>query len=214
MERFNGLKVKDCLISDFFWTMKEKHANLELKTPGGEAEILLHTCCAPCSSAIVEGLMEHGIKPKIFYYNPNIFPKEEYEKRKNESIRHAKLLGLDFVDADYGHEKWLEVVQGLEKEPERGARCLMCFKERLSMAALYAHEHGFRVFATTLGASRWKSLEQIREAGEWAAAQFPELTFWGHNWRKGGLSERRNELVQLYDFYNQTFCGCEFSRRV
>jgi len=187
------------------------HSNLKIDVPGGETEILLHACCAPCSSAIVECLVENGVRPTLFYYNPNIFPDEEYQRRKAESMRHAQVLGLDFVDADYNHSKWLDAVRGLEYEPERGGRCLVCFKERLSATALYAHEHGFRVFATTLATSRWKSLEQISEAGEYAASLFTDVRFWAQNWRKGGLSERRNELVRVYGFYNQNYCGCEFS---
>jgi len=187
------------------------HSNLKIDVPGGETEILLHTCCAPCSSAIVECLVENGVRPTLFYYNPNIFPDEEYQRRKAESMRHAQVLGLDFVDADYNHSKWLDAVRGLEHEPERGERCLVCFKERLSVAASYAHAHGFRVFATTLATSRWKSLEQISEAGEYAASFFSDVRFWSENWRKGGLSERRNELVRVYGFYNQNYCGCEFS---
>ncbi|MDR2915356.1 MAG: epoxyqueuosine reductase QueH [Tannerella sp.] len=187
------------------------HSKFKIEVPGGETEILLHACCAPCSSAIVECLLEHGIRPTLFYYNPNIYPDREYEKRKAECIRHAQMLGLDFVDADYNHDKWLEAIKGFEMEPERGARCLRCFKERLVATAMYASENGFRVFATTLATSRWKSLEQISEAGEYAAALFPDLVFWAQNWRKGGLGERRNELVRMYGFYNQQYCGCEFS---
>lgn len=189
------------------------HTTIEINVPGDAKEILLHACCAPCSSAIVECLSEHGVRPTLFFYNPNIFPEEEYVKRKTECIRHARMLGLDFVDADYEHEKWLETVKGLENAPECGARCLLCFKERLAVAALYAYEHHFSVFATTLSTSRWKSLTQIAEAGEEAASRHFGLTFWGENWRKGGLSERRNELVRLYGFYNQRYCGCEFSMR-
>ena len=184
---------------------------IEIKTPDNEIDVLLHACCAPCSSAIVEFLIINGIRPTLFYYNPNIFPVEEYEKRKSECIRHAKMLGLDFVDADYEHHKWLKAVSGFEREPERGARCLICFKERLAVTALYASEHGFKVFATTLATSRWKNLEQITEAGEYAASLYSGIKFWAQNWRKGGLTERRSELVKKYDFYNQKYCGCEFS---
>jgi len=185
----------------------------KIEVPGGEKEILLHTCCAPCSSAIVEFLLAHEVRPTLFYYNPNIFPNEEYEKRKAECIRHTKMLGLAFVDADYDHALWLERVKGMENEPERGMRCLQCFKLRLTATASYSAENGYQVFTSTLAASRWKDLMQIKEAGESAAALFPNLVFWAHNWRKGGLSERRNELVRRFDFYNQSYCGCEFSRR-
>jgi predicted adenine nucleotide alpha hydrolase (AANH) superfamily ATPase len=99
----------------------------------------------------------------------------------------------------------------MELEPERGARCLQCFKLRLTTTALYAAENGFNDFATTLTSSRWKNFEQIKEAGLFAASLFPGLTFRAQNWRKGGLSERRNELVKKYGFYNQSYCGCEFS---
>ena len=180
--------------------------------PGGETEILLHTCCAPCSSAIVEYLLTQGVRPALFFYNPNIFPIEEYEKRKAECIRHAQSLGLHFIDADYDHAKWLEAVKGLEEEPERGARCSLCFKLRLTVTALYAVKNRFKVFATTLGSSRWKDINQINEAGESVAAMYPNLVFREQNWRKGGLSERRNELILKYGFYTQSYCGCEFSR--
>jgi predicted adenine nucleotide alpha hydrolase (AANH) superfamily ATPase len=156
-------------------------------------------------------MLKTGIHPTLFFYNPNIFPLEEYEKRKSECVRHAGMLGLDFVDADYEHDKWLDGIKGLENEPERGKRCLECFKIRLTVAARYAFENRFEVFATTLSTSRWKSLEQINEAGRFAASHFPCLTFLSENWRKGGLSERRRELIKLYGFYNQTYCGCEFS---
>ena len=187
--------------------------DIKIEAPDGEVEILLHACCAPCSSAIVECLLENGIRPTLFYYNPNIFPKEEYDKRKTECIRHARMLGLDFVDADYDHDLWSDAVKGFENEPERGARCLCCFKERLAATALYASEHNFKVFATTLATSRWKSLDQILEAGEFAESLIPGVKFWAQNWRKGGLSERRNELVRIYGFYNQQYCGCEYSMK-
>ncbi len=181
--------------------------------PPAEGRLLLHACCAPCSLAIVECLLQNGIRPTLFFYNPNIFPEEEYLHRKEEIIRYAKLQGIDCVDADYDHQQWLEDVCGLENEPERGARCLRCFYLRLKRSAEYAHEHGFSVVATTLATSRWKSLEQVSQAGRLAVEPFEDLVFWGENWRKGGLQQRRSELLQRYQFYNQNYCGCEFSRR-
>ena len=175
--------------------------------------MLLHTCCAPCSSAIIECMMEHGITPTIYYCNPNIYPLEEYEIRKNECSRYAKSLGLEIIDDDYDHESWLLGMKGLEQEPERGPRCLKCFKYRLLRTAKYAKEHGFTVITTTLASSRWKSLEQIEEAGLFAASRYPDVTFWAQNWRKGGLSERRIQIIKEYGFYNQQYCGCEFSMR-
>ena len=186
----------------------------------GETTVLLHTCCAPCSSAIIEAMLSNGITPVIYYCNPNIYPREEYEIRKNECTRYAQSLGLEIVDADYDHENWLEAVKGMENEPERGGRCLKCFKLRLLRTALYAKERGIRVITTTLASSRWKSLDQINEAGSWAVGQVEDKTippddrsviWWDRNWRKGGLQERRQQIIKEYDFYNQLYCGCEFS---
>ena len=205
--------------------------------PDGCREVLLHACCAPCSSAIVEWLVQHDVRPVIFYYNPNIYPLEEYEIRKNESKRHAESLGLTWIDGDYDHERWRQDVCGLEGEPERGRRCELCFTLRLTIAARKAKELGIRYFTTTLASSRWKSLEQIERAGLLAEqtvngisqkgsscvpsvasgeAERPlcdSVTFWAQNWRKGGLYERRNQLLKEFDFYNQQDCGCEYSFR-
>lgn len=186
---------------------------LKIETPNKDDKVLLHSCCAPCSSAIIECMVANGIHPTVYFYNPNIYPFEEYETRKAEAKRFVKSQGLVFVDADYDYEEWKEGVCGLENEPERGRRCLQCFKMRLLQTAHYAAEHGFTTFTTTLASSRWKSLEQINEAGRWAAAQMEGVTFWEQNWRKGGLQERRNQLLREYGFYNQLYCGCEFSRQ-
>ena len=251
-----------------------------IQAPMGETKVLLHTCCAPCSSAIIEAMMQNGITPVIFYCNPNIYPQEEYEIRKNECTRYAQSLGLEIIDDDYDHEAWLEAIKGMENEPERGGRCLKCFKIRLLRTAEYAAERGIRVITTTLASSRWKSLDQINEAGRWACSQLnsrlgvetvppddtvltghfsavplasakcsqnieaamapvsdivndgmplgavdvsrlgvetvpPDDTviWWDQNWRKGGLQERRLQIIKEYDFYNQQYCGCEFSMR-
>ena len=175
--------------------------------------MLLHTCCAPCSSAIIECLLNHGIRPTIYYCNPNIYPLREYEIRKDECTRYALSLGLEIIDSDYDHRAWLCEVKGLEKEPERGLRCLQCFKLRLRKTAVYAHEHGYPVITTTLASSRWKDLDQINEAGLDAVSPFPDVIWWEQNWRKGGLSERRAAIIRAYNFYNQQYCGCEFSMR-
>ena len=195
----------------------------DIQAPMGEKTVLLHTCCAPCSSAIIEALLNSGITPVIYYCNPNIYPHEEYEVRKNECTRYAQSLGLEIVDADYDHENWLDAVKGLEDEPERGGRCLRCFRLRLLRTAEYAFQRGIRVITTTLASSRWKSLDQINEAGSWAANEVNKsknivppddgVVWWDQNWRKGGLQERRLQIIKEYDFYNQLYCGCEFSMR-
>ena len=191
--------------------------------------LLLHACCAPCSSAIVEWLLANGVRPTIFYYNPNIWPREEYNIRKEESKRHAESLGVQWIDGDYDHDEWLQGVCGLEGEPERGRRCEQCFLLRLTATAKKAQELGIPYFATTLASSRWKSLDQINRAGLAAEQRIGDGSpdpsslgdcdrenrprFWPQNWRKGGLQERRNQLLKEYGFYNQQYCGCEFSSR-
>ena len=146
--------------------------------PEGCKEVLLHACCAPCSSAIVEWMLANGVRPTIFYYNPNIFPREEYEIRKNESKRHAQSLGITWIDDDRSgsgaeqqcsyneaHNAWWHDICGLENEPERGKRCEVCFYHRLLATAKKAKVLGIPFFATTLASSRWKNLEQINAAG-------------------------------------------------
>jgi len=175
--------------------------------------VLLHSCCAPCSAAIIEWLLATGIRPVLFYFNPNIYPQTEYNIRKAELTQFAFSQDVEVIDGDYNHEYWLQQVAGLEHEPERGARCLQCFKMRLLATARLTNERGFSQFATTLASSRWKCLDQIAQAGHWAAAQYNAVKFWEKNWRKGSLSERRNELLRENGFYNQKYCGCEFSMR-
>ncbi len=184
---------------------------LRLTPPAGCRELLLHACCAPCSCAIVECLLANGLRPTLFFYNPNIYPAEEYALRKAEAVRFCAAQGVPFVDADYDYAAWRAAVKGLEGEPERGSRCSRCFFLRLSAAARYASLHGFAVVATTLAASRWKDLAQVNAAGGAAVAPYEGVTFWAQNWRKGGLQERRNALLKEYAFYNQQYCGCEFS---
>jgi len=187
--------------------------SVHLDVPLGAEKVLLHACCAPCSSAVVECLMDNGIRPTIFYSNSNIFPREEYDHRLNECIRYALKWGIPIVDDVYDHDDWEGCAAGLENEPERGGRCLNCFKYRLLRTARYASENGFPVLTTTLASSRWKSLEQVNAAGEWACAQVPGVAWWPQNWRKGGLQERRNEIIRSERFYNQLYCGCEYSLR-
>ena len=214
-----------------------------------DERILLHCCCAPCSSAILEWMVGKGLRPGIFFSNSNIVPADEYEARREELKRYAASLGLETVDDEYDHASWLEAVKGLENEPERGSRCTECFRYRLLRAARYASRHGYTLLTTTLASSRWKNLAQVNAAGEWAVAMVGgladsvgvegsvgdggagsdaeagsdvapaagkagnKLRWWGRNWRKGGLQERRNCLIREFGMYNQNWCGCEFSRR-
>ena len=181
--------------------------------PPAEGRILLHACCAPCSSAILECMVQNGLKPTVFFSNSNITPRDEYELRKAEIIRYCESLGVEWVDDDYDHDDWLaNVAAGRENAPERGPRCLECFRYRLARAAKYAASDGYAILATTLASSRWKDLDQVNAAGADACAAVHGVTWWDMDWRKGGLQPRRSELIRELGFYNQTFCGCEYSK--
>ena len=193
------------------------------------SKVLLHCCCAPCSAAIIEWMLNNDTEPVLFYYNPNIYPQEEYLIRKNELTRYAERLKLTVIDGDYDYQAWKDWAchnlntTNLQDFPERGSRCLECFKLRLLETAKKCRELGLEQFTTTLASSRWKSLDQINAAGQWAAemvngeglmvnGEKPTVTFWDKNWRKGGLQDRRNALLKENNFYNQQYCGCEYSR--
>ena len=179
----------------------------KLEMPNKEKKLLLHSCCAPCAGEIMEAVAASGIETTIYFYNPNIHPKEEYEIRKDENIRFAEKLGFDFIDADYDKDNWFDRVKGLEDEPERGERCTVCFDMRFERTALYAYENNFKIFATTLGISRWKDLEQINNSGLKAANRYNSLGFWDFNWRKQGGSSRMLEISKKEKFYKQEYCG-------
>lgn len=183
---------------------------LELK---GERKVLLHSCCAPCSGEVMETMLASGLELTVFFYNPNIHPKKEYEMRKNENIRFCEKMGIAFVDADYDVQNWFSRAKGMEHEPERGARCTMCFDMRFERTALYAYENGFKVFSSSLGISRWKNMDQINDCGKRAATAYDGLTYWTYNWRKNGGSARMYEIAKREEFYKQEFCGCIFSLR-
>ena len=185
----------------------------KLQIPNGENRLLLHSCCAPCAGEIMEALSVSEIKTSIYFYNPNIHPIEEYEIRKDENKRFCDKLGFEFIDADYDKDNWFKRVKGLENEPERGKRCTKCFDMRFERSALYAKENSFKVFATTLGISRWKDMNQINEAGLRAASRYDEVKYWDFNWRKEGGSSRMIEISKREHFYQQEYCGCVYSLR-
>ena len=184
-----------------------------LDSPNDEKKVLLHSCCAPCSGELMEAMLESSIDLTIFFYNPNIHPKKEYEMRKNENIRFAEKLGINFVDADYDVQNWFERAKGLEHDPERGVRCTMCFDMRFERTALYAYENGFKTFTSSLGISRWKDMDQINASGKRTAAYYDGVEYWTYNWRKQGGSARMYEIAKRENFYKQEYCGCIYSLR-
>lgn len=184
-----------------------------LSLPEGSKKLLLHSCCAPCSGEVMAALIDSKIDFTVFFYNPNIQPKKEYELRKDENMRFAEQHNIPFIDADYDVDNWFARAKGMEHEPERGIRCTMCFDMRLERTALYAHEHGFDAIASSLGISRWKNMEQINDCGYRAAAHYDGIAYWDYNWRKKGGSARMLEISKQEQFYMQEYCGCAYSLR-
>ncbi len=179
---------------------------------GGKPTLLLHSCCAPCSSACLERLHEY-FSITVFYYNPNIDEEAEYEKRKAEQIRFLEETGwASFLDCDHEKERFEEMALGLEKEPERGKRCYLCYGLRLSKTAERAAKEGYNFFATTLTLSPLKNTQWLNEIGEKEGSRYG-VNYLFSDFKKGGGYYRSTELSKEYGLYRQNFCGCKYSRR-
>jgi predicted adenine nucleotide alpha hydrolase (AANH) superfamily ATPase len=166
--------------------------------------LLLHVCCAPCSTASIERLREK-YDVTGFFSNSNIAPEPEYWRRLAEAERFAKEMAIPFVVDAYNHEDWLECIKGYEGEPEGGARCERCFAFSLSHAAAYAREHGFDFYTTTLSISPHKSSTTIFRVGR-EMGPFLDIDL-----KKQDGFHRSLELSREHDLYRQNYCGCEFS---
>ena len=176
------------------------------------ARLLLHSCCAPCSSACLERLKD-VFSVTVLYYNPNIDDRAEYEKRKAEQIRFLQETGwADFLDCDHDAQAFLRVAQGLENEPERGKRCYLCYALRLEETARLAKENGFDFFATTLTLSPYKNAEWLNEIGEKVGGRY-EVNYLPSDFKKRGGYHRSIELSNTHGLYRQDFCGCKYSKR-
>ena len=184
----------------------------ELKLPNNKRNLLLHSCCAPCSGSVIEMLIESEIKFSIYFYNPNIHPEKEYLLRKQENIDFANKHNIPFIDADYDTQNWFDKAKGMEDEPERGSRCSMCFTMRFERTAKYALENGFDIISSCLGISRWKDMNQINNCGEDVAGRYG-IDYWTFNWRKNGGSARMYEIAKSENMYKQEYCGCVYSLR-
>ena len=177
-----------------------------------DKKILLLSCCAPCSSSVIEKLKNDGVDFEVIFFNPNIHPLAEYLKRCDEQKRFCNELGVKFIELEYEPQKWIDAVKGFENEPERGKRCDICFYFRLKRVMEYAKVNGFDGVASVLGVSRWKDLNQVNRAGSKASSEVgvPYLEVEG---RKNGMQQRRNELIKEWNMYKQDYCGCAFSMR-
>ena len=179
--------------------------------PKGE-KLLLHSCCAPCSSACLERLKE-VFDVTVLYYNPNIDEREEYEKRKAEQLRFLQETGwATFIDCDHEPQAFTQMAQGLENEPERGKRCYLCYALRLEKTAKVAKENGFAWFCTTLSLSPYKNATWLNEIGENLEKEYGVKYLISDFKKKGGYA-RSIQLSNQYQLYRQNFCGCRFSKR-
>ena len=183
----------------------------EMQTAQGKT-LLLHSCCAPCSSACLERLKD-VFQITVLYYNPNIDNDEEYQKRKAEQIRFLQETGwAAFIDCDHEKERFVQMAQGLENEPERGKRCYLCYGMRLDKTAQVAKEKGFDYFATTLTLSPHKNAEWLNELGFLAQEKY-FIKYLPTDFKKKGGYPRSLELSKEYGLYRQDFCGCKYSKR-
>lgn len=177
--------------------------------------LLLHSCCAPCSSYTLEYLSQY-FKITVFYYNPNIYPAEEFAKRVEEQQR---LIGelpakypISFIEGYYDPKEFYAVTKGLEKEPEGGLRCFECFRLRLEKSAILSKENGFDYFTTTLTISPLKNADKLNEIGEELAEKYG-VKFLPSDFKKRGGYQRSIQLSKEYNLYRQNYCGCIFSQR-
>ena len=170
-------------------------------------KILLLSCCAPCSVAVIKTLAEKNYNFSVLFYNPNIVPFAEYQKRCLENKRVCDLYKVPFIELPYNHIVWEKATKGLENEPERGKRCSICFYIRLKEAMLYAKKNGYNTVASVLGVSRYKNLEQVNAAAMTASKEtgIPYLHIEG---RKNGMQNLRQKLIKDWNLYSQNYCGC------
>ncbi len=182
---------------------------------GEKKTLLLHCCCAPCSSYVLEYLHPF-FSITVFFYNPNITQEEEYEKRKSELKRYLKEVPfgseIQWIDADYEPQRFFELSKGHEKDPERGPRCERCFRLRLEAAAGQAAGGNFDFFCTTLSISPHKNAQLLMEIGEQLAEQY-RVRYLPSDFKKKNGYKRSIELSAQYHLYRQDYCGCVFSRQ-
>ncbi|MBE5741013.1 MAG: epoxyqueuosine reductase QueH [Clostridiales bacterium] len=178
----------------------------EISSLGDKPRLLLHCCCAPCSSAVIERLIEH-FDITFFYYNPNIYPQEEYETRKKEFDK----LNVNITSLEYIHQDFLDKVIGLEQEREGGDRCRACIAMRMDRAFAYAKEKGYDYVTTTLSISPHKDAQFINETGDKLQSKY-DIKYLYADFKKQNGYLRSIEICRDLGIYRQDYCGCEFSR--
>ena len=172
-------------------------------------KLLLHSCCGPCSSSVLERIKDY-FEITVIYFNPNIYPQEEYLKRKNEQVKLLEILGINYMDCDYNENVFLNFISGLEQEKEGGARCVKCFELRMNYTAQKAEENGFEYFGTTLTVSPHKNAEVINKLGE-NIQEKNKINYLYSDFKKKDGYLNSIKLSKKYNLYRQNYCGCRFS---
>jgi predicted adenine nucleotide alpha hydrolase (AANH) superfamily ATPase len=178
-------------------------------------KLLIHSCCAPCSSYVLEYLSDY-FAITVYYYNPNIYPESEYIRRVKEQERLIKSMPLknpvSFIEGKYEPQKYYDLIKGHEKDSEGGDRCMICYRMRLEEAAKAAQQGGYEFFTTTLTISPHKNADKLNEIGEEVASIYGVL-FLPSDFKKRNGYKRSIELSKEYGLYRQDYCGCIFSQR-
>ena len=175
-------------------------------------KILLHTCCGICSAYPISLLQDMGYSVVAYFYNPNIFPLEEYQKRLEAEKTLCNHFGCELIVGEYEPELYYNVVKGLENEPEKGKRCDKCFELRLRGAAKRSKKHGIKEFTTSMVISPHKNYEKLTAIGE-KIAQEEDLIYLSTNFRKQDGFLKTNKISKELNLYRQNYCGCKFAMR-
>ena len=173
-------------------------------------KVLLHACCAPCASYPIQKLIEDNYEPIIFFYNPNIFPSNEYEIRRVELEKYCTKINIQYIEGNYEIKEFYKATKGFENEPEKGKRCDICFNLRLNKTAKKAKELEIQYFTTTLSVSPHKNSNQIFLAGNFASKNYG-VKFLEYNFKKQDGFKISRMIAKENNMYAQTYCGCEFS---
>jgi hypothetical protein len=172
--------------------------------------LLLHTCCAPCSTEVIKRL-KRNYDLILLFSNQNIYPEEEYKQRLENTEKITRILKLKLIEDKYCHKEWLNMIRGFENEPENGKRCEYCYRFRLEKTAKKAHELNINLITTTLTISPYKNTEIINKIGQEIAKQY-NIRFLSENFKKQDGFKKSIELSKRYALYRQNYCGCEFSK--
>ena len=185
----------------------------EVKKSKKVPTLLVHSCCGPCSSYVLEYLSKYFLIT-ILYFNPNIYPEDEYLKRLGEQkkviLKTKSINKISLVEGDYSYQRYLDYIKGYEKEKEGGERCFKCYRLRMEEAAKYAKDNGFDYFTTTLSISPYKNALKLNEIGEELEKEYGVKYLYADFKKRNGY-KRSLELSKEFDLYRQHYCGCGFS---